>query len=23
MVVPHWLGRNSTIVSWWYLMARM
>jgi len=22
MVVPHWLGHNSTMVSWWCLMVR-
>jgi len=22
MVVPHWSGRNSTMVVWWCLMVR-
>jgi len=22
MVVPHWLGRNSMMISWWCLMVR-
>jgi len=22
MVVPHWSGRNSTLVAWWCLMVR-
>jgi len=22
MVMPHWLGRNSTMVAWWYLIGQ-